>query len=187
MAIVIQRASSATVSFTTPQEIIINEADDSVRAYLYDKDGNGITSTNVSGKRSIDANITQSALPAGAATSANQTSELTKLDSIIATIEESYTPVSTAAPSAPSITNCNITSNEVIPANLNRAGIILINVANQEASFAFGADAAVLGYGITLFPGDVWEMDDKSFTTAAINGIGAAASTNIAFQEFNKT
>lgn len=83
MAVTVQRASSATVSFTTPQEIIINEADDSIRSYLYDKDGNGITSTDVGGKRSVDVNVAQSALPSGAATSANQTSTNTKLDTLI--------------------------------------------------------------------------------------------------------
>lgn len=81
MAIKIERASAATVSFTTPQEVVINQADDSIKAYLYDSAGNGITSTLVGGKRSVDANVTASALPAGAATENTLTSIQTLLTS----------------------------------------------------------------------------------------------------------
>lgn len=51
MAVHLHRASAATVSFSTPQEIIISHTDDSIRI----GDGtNLVTSTAVGGKRALD-------------------------------------------------------------------------------------------------------------------------------------
>lgn len=68
MSILVSRAAATTVSFATPQEVIISQADDSIKAYLYDSSGNGITSTLVSAKRSIDVNVTQTVGSTGGAT-----------------------------------------------------------------------------------------------------------------------
>lgn len=54
----INRSSTATVQFATPQEVVINQADDSIRAYVYDSAGNGISSTLNGGKQSLDINVT---------------------------------------------------------------------------------------------------------------------------------
>lgn len=60
MAIRVSRASAATVSFSTPQEIVISHADDSIRL----GDGsNLVTSTSQSGKRGLDVYVTN---PSGA-------------------------------------------------------------------------------------------------------------------------
>jgi hypothetical protein len=178
MAVVIQRASSATVSFTTPQEIIVNQADDSILVYGQDAGSvNRPISTDTDGDLQVD--VLSSALPVGASTEAKQ-------DDIITAIESSVSPVSNAAPSAPTLVNANITSNEIISANANRAGIEMVNTSINIVSLAFGVHAASLLSGITLYPGDTWVMDEKSYTTLAINAIGSAASCNLAVQEFNK-
>ena len=62
---------------------------DKVAAYLKDAAGNLLTSTLVSGKQSLDVNVTQSALPAGAATEATLASILADtatIDSNVASI-----------------------------------------------------------------------------------------------------
>lgn len=52
---------------------------DSIAAYLVDAAGTLLTSTDVGGKKSLDVNVAQSALPAGAATEATLASVLTEL------------------------------------------------------------------------------------------------------------
>lgn len=58
-----------------------------------DSAGNGLTSTNVGGKQSLDTNVTQSALPTGASTSALQTAG----NASIASVDTKLTSQATAA------------------------------------------------------------------------------------------
>ncbi len=72
----VDAAVSATVSDIT---VVMDAATDSVAI------GDGVkeaTITTVAGKNSLDVNVTQSALPSGAATSANQATEITSLQLI---------------------------------------------------------------------------------------------------------
>jgi hypothetical protein len=57
-------------------------ASDSVGAFLRSADGTLLTHTTVSGKESLDVNVTQSALPTGAATETTLASLLTELQTI---------------------------------------------------------------------------------------------------------
>jgi hypothetical protein len=57
MAVHLHRASSATVSFNTPQEIVISAADDSIRSHTHDGSGNAISSTVSGAKRGLDVNV----------------------------------------------------------------------------------------------------------------------------------
>lgn len=69
-------------------EVLITHEDDSIRL----GDGTSlITSTNVAGKQSLDVNVTQSALPTGAATEAKQNTIISELQDIEAEIETSNT------------------------------------------------------------------------------------------------
>lgn len=85
--------------------------------------------------------------------------------------------------SSPSAASVGITSGVVIAANTSRRGLVLINTSINIVSFNIVGGAAVLRSGITLYPGGVWEMDAYTFTTAGINGIASAASSNVALQE----
>lgn len=85
--------------------------------------------------------------------------------------------------SSPTAATVGTSSASAVAANSSRKGLILSNTSNNTISFGLGA-TAVLNSGITLPPGGVWQMDEFSFTTAAINAIASAASSNLAIQEF---
>lgn len=76
MGILVSKGSTATVSFSTPQEIIINKDDDSITAYQ----GGTWNITNITGTIS---------LPTGAATAAKQDTGNTSLASIDSSIDTS--------------------------------------------------------------------------------------------------
>jgi hypothetical protein len=73
-----------------------------------------------------------------------------------------------------------------VAANAARKGLILRNLstAGQRISLGFGASAAVLDSGITLYPLDVFNMGEYDFDVGAINGIASAAGALMAVQEF---
>lgn len=86
---------------------------------------------------------------------------------------------------APAAASVGITSAQAVAANASRKGLILVNTSNNVISIAFGANAAVLNSGITIYPnGGAYEMDAYNFTTAAINAIAAGASSNLTVQEW---
>lgn len=90
MAIRVSRASAATVSFTTPQEIVINHVDDSIKV----GDGTDLLAVNSDG--SINVGITGTvSLPTGAATAAKQDTGNASLSSIDGKIPSSLTVTST--------------------------------------------------------------------------------------------
>jgi hypothetical protein len=84
---------------------------------------------------------------------------------------------------APAAASVGISSAQALAANANRKGLILINTSQNTISVAFGA-TAVLNSGITLDSGASWTMTDYTHTTAAVNAIAAAGSSNLAIQEF---
>lgn len=86
-------------------------------------------------------------------------------------------------PSSPTSAIVGVASGLSLAANANRKGLILTNTSKNTISFGLGV-AAVLNSGITLTPNGNWIMDEFNFTTAAINSIASAASSNLAIQEF---
>lgn len=85
--------------------------------------------------------------------------------------------------SAPTQAQVNSSASaQLLAANTSRRGLVIVNVGGGTVSFGVG-QTAVLQNGITLVQNGVWEMDQYTFSTAAINGI-ASSSTFVAVQEF---
>ena len=95
--------------------------------------------------------------------------------------------VSTKVPrtySAPTTALVNTTSTLILAANANRKGLYLSNTtATQQISFGFNGNAAAYQYGLTLFPGEKFWMDEYSFSTGAIYAITSGSTTYIGIQE----
>lgn len=85
---------------------------------------------------------------------------------------------------APATATVGITSAQALAANVNRKGLVLINLSANRISLGFGS-AAVLNSGITLLPGGVYNMDGYLGSTAAVNAIASAASSVLAIQEYS--
>lgn len=86
--------------------------------------------------------------------------------------------------SAPTFATIGVTSGTVIVANVSRKGLVLQNTSSLATiSLHLNNGSAVLNSGITLYPHDIWYMDEFSFTTAQINAISSLASTNLSIQE----
>jgi hypothetical protein len=87
--------------------------------------------------------------------------------------------------SGPATVTIGTTSATVIASNANRKGLALTNTStgSQRVSLHMANGSAVLDSGRTLWPGDIFEMDPWSFTTAQINGIASAAGATIGIQE----
>ena len=95
--------------------------------------------------------------------------------------------VSTKVPktySAPQTASVGTTSTLILAANANRKGLYLSNTtATQQISFGFNGNAAAYQYGLTLFPGEKFWMDEYSFSTGAIYAITSGSTTYIGIQE----
>jgi hypothetical protein len=98
-------------------------------------------------------------------------------DTITAVVSKA--PLTPAAPAAATV---GVASAQAVASNASRKGLALVNVSNNRISFGLAA-TAVLDSGITLYPGGVWEMDEHTFVTGAINAIASAASSPLAIQE----
>lgn len=97
-------------------------------------------------------------------------------------------PVSTKTPLTaltPTFATVGITSAQVVAADTARTSLVLINLSSNNISFGIGASAAVVGSGITLTPNGVWESDEYSYVTSAINAIATGASSNLSIQVFH--
>jgi hypothetical protein len=95
--------------------------------------------------------------------------------------------VSTKSPltgSSPTFAIVGTSSAQAVASNANRKGLVLINTSSNTISFGIGANAAVLNSGITLPPYGVWEADEYSYVTSAINAIASGTSSNLSVQEF---
>jgi hypothetical protein len=86
--------------------------------------------------------------------------------------------------SSPTAATVGASSAQAVASNANRAGLVLVNTSVNRISIAFGA-TAVLDSGITLYPQGTYCMGPLDFTTAAVNAIASAASSNLAIQEFS--
>jgi len=97
-----------------------------------------------------------------------------------------YLNVTTKFPlvaSGPLAATVGTTSAQVLAANTARQGAVFTNTSLGIIYFGIGA-TAVVGSGITLYPGGVWVMDEFNFTQSAINAISTLASSNLAIEEF---
>jgi hypothetical protein len=76
------------------------------------------------------------------------------------------------------------TSELLLAENLDRKGVIFINLSDNTLSFGLGVDA-VLNNGITITGGGVWQMDEYSLFTGDIYVIADVAGPSaVAIQEF---
>lgn len=88
-------------------------------------------------------------------------------------------------PAAPTFATVGAGSGQALAGNANRKGLVLVNTSSNLISIGFGANPAVLGSGISLVAnGGVWTMDEHTFTTATINAIAGAGSSNLSIQEY---
>jgi len=88
------------------------------------------------------------------------------------------------APASPTAASVGVASAQVVAANASRKGLVLVNTSVNRISLGFGA-TAVLDNGVTLYPGGVFEMDERIFDLGAVNAIASAASSNLAIQEYS--
>lgn len=87
--------------------------------------------------------------------------------------------------SSPTAATVGVASAQIVAANANRKGLVLINTSNNVISLAFGA-TAVLNSGITLVGrGGTYVMDEYTFNTSAVNAIASSASSNLTIQEYS--
>lgn len=98
-------------------------------------------------------------------------------------------PVSTKVAltaSAPDTATVTASSTEVVAANANRQGLVIVNITGNPVFLAFGANIAVLNNGIALTTmGSVYETSEYDFVTSAVNAISTVASNVISIQEFS--
>lgn len=85
--------------------------------------------------------------------------------------------------SAPTVATVGVASASAVASNANRRGLILMNNSINTIYLGLGA-TAVIGSGITLYPGGTFQMDSSCLSTAAVNAIASAASSSMAIQEF---
>jgi hypothetical protein len=86
-------------------------------------------------------------------------------------------------PGTPATASVGTTSSTILAANANRKGLILSNTTSYQISFGFGNTAAYQ-YGLTIFPGEKFIMDEFTFYTGAINAVSSNA-TYVGIQEFS--
>jgi hypothetical protein len=151
-----------------------NAANVLVTSYTADGSGNSIGSTS----GALNVNVNASALPTGASTSANQVTMQTTLSTIATNTQVNGVPLTYSAPATASV---GTTSTLILAANSSRRGLYLSNTTSYQISIAFG-NTASYQYGITLFPGEKFYMDQYSFSTQAVNAISSVA-TYIGIQE----
>lgn len=85
--------------------------------------------------------------------------------------------------SAPATASVGTTSTLILAANANRVGLYLSNTSAQQISLGFNGNAAAYQYGITLYPGEKFWMDEYSFSTGAIYAVTTGAASYIGIQE----
>jgi hypothetical protein len=120
---------------------------------------------------------TVAATQSGTWTIANTSFQATQSGTWIITTKNALTS------NSPTAVSVGVTSSQILAANANRKGLILVNTSSANISLGLGT-TAVLNSGITLYPGGAFNMDEYCFTTAAINAIASVAASNIGIQEW---
>jgi hypothetical protein len=152
--------------------------------------GSDVTVTNFPATQPVSGSVSVSNFPAtqavsgtvaatqsGTWTIANTSFQATQSGTWIITTKNALTS------NSPTAVSVGVTSSEILAANANRKGLILVNTSSANISLGLGT-AAVLNSGITLYPGGAFNMDEYCFTTAAINAIASVAASNIGVQEW---
>ncbi len=85
---------------------------------------------------------------------------------------------------APTSVSVGVASGQVMAANPDRKGLVLINLSANRISFGLGVTAE-LDKGITLTQNGTWVMDEYTFTTGVIHAIASGASSTLTVQEFS--
>lgn len=98
-------------------------------------------------------------------------------------IIDALTSVFSVTPSSPTFATVGISSGQILASNLNRKSLIITNTSVNIIYLGIGA-TAVVGSGITLYPGGSLILDKDGIVTGAINAIASAASSNVSIQEF---
>jgi hypothetical protein len=86
--------------------------------------------------------------------------------------------------SIPTHATVGTSSAQVIASNTSRTGLVLINDSSAKIYLGIGANAAVVGSGIMLYPNGVYDMSEYDFVQSAINAIAGTAGNNLTIQEF---
>lgn len=87
-------------------------------------------------------------------------------------------------PSVPTAASVGVASAQVVAANANRKGLILVNTSANRISLGFGA-TAVLDSGVTLMAsGGAYNMGEYDFDAGAVNAIASGAASNLSIQEY---
>lgn len=122
--------------------------------------------TNISGTVS---------LPTGAATAANQATEITSLASIVTNTNESTTSAITSV-------NGSGTSVSLLALNANRKQATFYNDSTAILYLKLGSTASTTSYTVQLVAGAYYELPWKSYT-GAIDGIWASATGAVRITE----
>ena len=87
--------------------------------------------------------------------------------------------------SAPTSASVGLTSATVVAANPARTSLVLTNITTNTGQIAlsFSSSAAEVNKGIILYPGEAFEMDERSFTPAACKAISDVAAQTLSIQE----
>ena len=96
-------------------------------------------------------------------------------------IVSTKTPLTGSTPATATVTG---TSANVVASNSNRKGMVITNISSDIIYLSFGASTAVVGDGIALSPYGVYEMEEYSYSTQAINAISSGTSSLVSIQEF---
>lgn len=86
-------------------------------------------------------------------------------------------------PNTPTSASVGVASGQIVASNANRKGLVLKNRSDNIVSFGFGS-AAVLEAGVTLEPGQDWQMNEYTFYTGAVNAIAGGAASTVSIQEY---
>lgn len=90
------------------------------------------------------------------------------------------------APAAPTSATVGVASGAAVAANASRKGLHVRNTSTSGQRISLSLNgAAVLDSGFTLYPQDLFEMDEYDFDVGALNAIASAASARLSVQEFS--
>lgn len=178
-------ASSTPVVLASDQTAIpVNAVDLDIRNLLFatdkiDASGSAVSVSNFPATQPVSAVALP--LPEGASTEATLATRLTATE--LRAVPLVVNTKTDLTPSAPTVASVGVASGSAVLAEANRKGLILRNLSNARISLGFGS-AAVLDSGVTLYPRDVFEMNEYDFDLGAINAIASAAASNLAVQQY---
>lgn len=92
--------------------------------------------------------------------------------------------VTSTSAEVPSRAGVGTASEVIVPENLSRVGLTIVNISDQTIYIGIG-QTSTLQAGIVLTPGGgAWSMDEYSYSKEAITAIGHGSTLVVAYQEF---